>query len=185
MIKIDLLPQDLKNEEGARKQKYWTIVGGVLLLVLIGSYWGYENYVFTSKQKELQNTKDELEKVSALVNAVEQIKQQKEVLERKWGVVETLLEGRFKWAMILDEVSKCIPNSIWLTNLTSTKTESGNILSITGMAFDNFAIADFITTLEDDNYFEKVELGSITEASSGDKNAKATLNFNLTLNSKL
>lgn len=185
MIKINLLPQEMQREEGAKKQLQLAIFS-IIVVVCLLMFWGLGmRSSLNSKQKELKIAEEELAKVSVLVAAVEQKKLQKEALDRKWGIVEKLLQGRFKWAMIMDELQKSLPKSIWLTSMQGTKTETGNLLSINGMSFDHFAIADFVTHLEDNEYFENVELLSITEATGGDKNTRTTLNFNITLTSKL
>jgi Tfp pilus assembly protein PilN len=185
MIKINLLPRDMQREEGAKKQLQIAILSIILVICLLLVVYVSLYTSLIKKQKELKTAEIELEKVSVLVAAVEQKKLQKEALDRKWGIVEKLLQGRFKWAMIMDELQKSLPKSIWLTSLQGNKTETGNVITINGMSFDHFAIADFVTNLEDNEYFENVELLNITEASGGDKNTRTTLNFNVTLTSKL
>ncbi|MBI5555269.1 MAG: PilN domain-containing protein [Elusimicrobia bacterium] len=185
MIKINLLPREMQRKEGAKKQIQVALLSIILVLCLL-LVWYISLYTsLIKKQKDLKTAETDLEKVSVLVAAVEQKKQQKEILERKWGIVEKLLQGRFKWTMIMDELQKCLPKSIWLTSLQGTKTDAGNLITINGMAFDHFSIADFVTNTEDNDYFDNVELISITEASGGDRNTRTTLNFNITMTSKL
>ena len=185
MIKINLLPRDMQREEGAKKQTQVAVLSIILVICLLLVWYVSLYSSLIKKQKEQEDVEQELEKVSVLVAAVEQKKLQKEALDRKWGVVEKLLQGRFKWAMIMDELQKSLPKSVWLTSMQGTKTEAGNLITINGVSFDHFAIADFVTSLEDNEYFENVELLNITEASGGDKNTRTTLNFNVTMTSKL
>jgi Tfp pilus assembly protein PilN len=186
MIKINLLPRDLKREEGAKHQTQFAILGVIALICLLLVVYVSKMMVWSKKEKELKTASAELEKMSVLVNAVEEKQRQKEMLDRKWGIIDKLLQGRFRWAMIMDEMNNCIPKSIWLTGMVSTKTDSGNLVSLNGMAFDNFAIADFVTTLDDDPYFDNVELIAISEGGAvSAKDTRTTLNFSITLTSKL
>jgi Tfp pilus assembly protein PilN len=185
MIKINLLPRDLKKEEGARYQIQFSIAGIIILIILLLVLYVSKMLTFVNLNKQMVQKNSDLEKVSALVAVVDQEKQQKAILDRKWGIIERLLQGRFKWAMLMDELSSCLPKSIWLTGLNSTRTEGGNVLSINGIAFDNFAIADFVTTLEDNQYFDNVELIAITEGGTTGKGNRSTLTFSITLSSKL
>lgn len=184
MIKINLLPKDVQRQETDLriKQLSWAgviFVGVVLILAGIAS-----KVSLVRLEKDLATTKTELEEVSALVSVVEQKQKQKEVLDRKWNISEKLLAGRFRWAMIMDEMVGSLTKTVWLTSLRGAKNDLGNMLSIDGVAFDNFAIADFIIHLEDNDYFENVELGAINDVGN-DKAGGAKLNFSITLNSKL
>jgi len=186
MIKINLLPRDLKREEGAKHQTQFAILGVIALICLLLIVYVSKMLAWSKKEKELKAANAELEKMSVLVQAVEQKQLQKEMLDRKWGIIDKLLQGRFRWAMIMDEMNICIPKSIWLTGMVSTKMDNGNLISLNGMAFDNFAIADFVTTLDDDPYFDNVELIAISDAGGGGgKDSKPTLNFSITMTSKL
>ncbi len=185
MIKINLLPRDMQREEGAKKQQQLAILSIILVACLLLVWFVSLKTNLTKKQRELKTAEEELEKVRVLVEAVEKKKQQKEALDRKWGIVEKLLQGRFKWAMIMDELQRSLPKNIWVTNLQGVKKDTGNMITINGMSFDHFAIADFVTSLEDNEYFENVELNSITEATKGDKSSRTTLSFNVTMTSKL
>ncbi len=185
MIKINLLPRDMQREEGNKKQQQIAVLSIILVACLLLVWFVSMKTSLIKKQKELKTAEEELEKVRVLVEAVEKKKQQKDALDRKWGIVEKLLQGRFKWAMIMDEMQKSLPKNIWLTSLSGAKNEAGNLININGMSFDHFAIADFITTLEDNEYFENVELTSITEAAAADKGGRATYSFNVTMTSKL
>lgn len=184
MIKINLLPKDVQRQEKEKKTFELSLVGVVFVIVLLFIAGIASKLSLVRLEKELATTNAKLEEVSALVGVVEQKQKQKEVLDRKWGIIKKLLEGRFRWAMIMDEMVASMPKTVWLTSLRGTKNDLGNMLSIDGVGFDNFAIADFITQLEDNDYFENAELGGINDLGV-EKTGASKLSFSVTLNSKL
>jgi type IV pilus assembly protein PilN len=51
----------------------------------------------------------------------------------------------------MDEVSKALPELVWLTNLTL----AGDALTLSGMAMDENAVANYISNLDASPYFQE------------------------------
>jgi len=49
---------------------------------------------------------------------------------------------------VLGDLSRCIPNTVWLTNVQSRRDQSGQSLSITGSATSQRAVGDFMLNLK-------------------------------------
>lgn len=59
---------------------------------------------------------------------------------------------------VLDEVSRALPDLVWLTDLALT----GSDLTLKGMAFDETAVAAFMTNLDSSPFFRtEPDLGQI------------------------
>lgn len=184
MIKINLLPQGIRREEGTKKQIQLVIIGMITLVVVLVLFYVWKILVYINMKKEFNQVNAKLETMNSIVARVEQLQSQKAVLDRKWGIIEQLMKNQFTWARILDEFTGCIPKNIWLTSLGSSGGDGGKVLSLTGEAFTNFDIADFINSLEDSDFFSNVELISIQESAAGGKEV-STLHFNLTMRETL
>ncbi|HYL80032.1 MAG TPA: PilN domain-containing protein, partial [Candidatus Acidoferrum sp.] len=61
----------------------------------------------------------------------------------KIKVIGSLVDAQAGPVRLLDEVSRALPNEVWLTTLTRT----GKKMEISGIAFSNFSVANFMTNL--------------------------------------
>ncbi len=100
---------------------------------------------------------------------LQEIKRQVDALElkratfqRKVDLIERLKAEQSGPVHMLDEVSKALPDFVWLTNLDQT----GTAIRFTGQSNGLTSIADFISALERSGWFPNVDLASSTEASN-------------------
>ena len=63
---------------------------------------------------------------------------------------------------MLDEVSKALPDFVWLTNLDQT----GPAIRFAGQSNGLTSVADFISALERSGWFPNVDLASSTETNN-------------------
>jgi type IV pilus assembly protein PilN len=74
---------------------------------------------------------------------VERFRVEKQKLQDKIKVIETLVAAQSGPVRLLDEVSKALPNEVWLTAFHRT----GRRLELSGIAFSPFQVADFMKNL--------------------------------------
>ncbi|MFH1380365.1 MAG: PilN domain-containing protein [bacterium] len=163
MIKINLIPNEtVKKRSQGDLMIAGILIGGLVLFAFAGTFV-YRKAKKARLKKELITAQNELKKYQDIVNQVEALKQEKTALEQRRNVIKSLLAGRLLYPKFLDQLIAGIPQGIWITNC-STNNEGQNSLGIQIQAtsFSNFAIADWITTLESSKDFSNVELGSIS-----------------------
>jgi len=144
MIKINLLPQ----EERRRRAPTSPLVllpplGALLLAGGMGYGWWWLHSEIGGLQDGIQRTQVELKRYEELAKQVDQYKNEKKVLEEKIKVIHTLVAAQSGPVRLLDEVSRALPNEVWLTGMSRT----GKKLDISGVAFSNFSLASFMTNL--------------------------------------
>jgi type IV pilus assembly protein PilN len=93
---------------------------------------------------------------------VAQFQQKKAILENKVLVIEQLRLSQKSPVHMLDEVSKALPDYVWLTSLDETK----GSLRFAGQSNSLAAVADFISALQRSGWFPAVDLGTSQEASN-------------------
>ena len=155
MVKINLLP--IKSE--LRRK---ALIEHIVLLVLCVSLvfilsWFVQTSVNHQKevlQQEITQTKLEIKKLTAEAGEIEKFKKQKQELERKLGIIQNLNTKKSGPVEILDQLSLIIPEKAWITSLKN----SGNSLSLDGVAVDNPTIATFMKKLQSSQYFDNVVL---------------------------
>jgi len=98
------------------------------------------------KQRELE----------AIKQQVDQFQQKKAILENKVLVIEQLRLAQKSPVHMLDEISKALPDYVWLTTMDET---SGS-LRFQGESNSLAAVADFISALQRSGWFPVVDLAS-------------------------
>jgi type IV pilus assembly protein PilN len=93
---------------------------------------------------------------------VAQFQQKKAILENKVLVIEQLRLAQKSPVHMLDEISKALPDYVWLTTLDETQ---GN-LRFAGQSNSLAAVADYISALQRSGWFPTVDLGTSQEQQS-------------------
>jgi type IV pilus assembly protein PilN len=170
MIKINLLRPEKKEvaagggttvsyAEEARPSQFSVpaLVGAIALTVIaIGLMYFLQSGRLASETKLLEERrlrKAELEKV---LNELELIEATKLELDSKIKIISDLKLRQKDAVFMMDKMSRCLPEWVWLTNLTFT----GEAISISGKALSNNLIADLINNLQNSNSFAGVQLKS-------------------------
>jgi type IV pilus assembly protein PilN len=144
MIKINLLPR----EERIRRKPLDTTfiflaVFAIVMAAAMGWGWFWLNGEVNRVQGDIAQTQADLRKFDELAKQVERFRGEKQKLQDKINVIETLVAAQSGPVRVLDEVSKALPNDVWLTAFNRT----GRRLELSGIAFSPFQVADFMKAL--------------------------------------
>jgi len=104
------------------------------------------------RQRELQEIKRQ----------VDELELKRATFQRKVDLIERLKAEQSGPVHMLDEVSKALPDYVWLTNLDQT----GAAVKFTGQSNGLTSVADFISALERSGWFPNVDLASSTETNN-------------------
>jgi type IV pilus assembly protein PilN len=164
MIEINLLPlSEIREKEKKRfKISISLLLTSLAILVCVYLKWT-ANRKEHSLDENIARINEEIKKLDLLLKEVAQLKNEKEALEKRLKVAETLEKGRLEAALIMMELSKRIPEKLWLEGLE----KKGESMKCNGIALDEETIADFMTALKGSPYIKKVELESVTKHSIG------------------
>jgi len=158
VIKINLLPtvREVKKRETIRQQMVVVIGAIVIELVFIGYLNATINGQINRTKDNMTKTRNEIKKLEEIIKEVKDIEKRRNELEAKLKVIENLEKGRVASVIILDELSKVIPEKMWITDFK----ESQNNLALKGIALNNQTVADFIQNLEKSEIFQNIAFGS-------------------------
>jgi len=164
MIEINLLPlSEIREKEKKRfKISISLLLTSLAILVCVYLKWT-ANRKEHSLDENIARINEEIKKLDLLLKEVAQLKNEKEALEKRLKVAETLEKGRLEAALIMMELSKRVPEKLWLEGLE----KKGDSMKCNGIALDEETIADFMTALKGSPYIKKVELESVTKHSIG------------------
>jgi len=143
------------------------LVGGALVLCA-GAWWLQSNKL---RDLDTRIAADEkrMRDLQAIAQQVAQFQQKKAILENKVLVIEQLRLAQKSPVHMLDEISKALPDYVWLTTLDETQ---GN-LRFAGQSNSLAAVADYISALQRSGWFPTVDLGTSSDAQN-------IVNFTLT-----
>jgi len=176
MIRINLLAPDRK---AAKKKaapsapgalQAYLILGffilGAAALCLVGYLW--KSATISDLNKKITAAETKKKSLQAIEKQVQDFEKKKAELENKKGVLAKLKADQRAPVHMLDEISKALPDFVWLTALDET---NGNV-KIAGQAVSLSQVADFMTGLQRSGYFPTMELES-------SKQVDTTVAFNL------
>jgi len=136
------------------------LAGGASLLCA-GAWWLQSNKLRDLDTRIAADEKRQRD-LQAIAAQVAQFQQKKAILENKVLVIEQLRLSQKSPVHMLDEVSKALPDYVWLTSLDETK----GSLKFAGQSNSLAAVADFISALQRSGWFPAVDLGTSQEASN-------------------
>jgi len=169
MIEINLLPV---SEIREKEKKRFKVSVSLLLTSLVIVVCVYLKWTANQKERNLDENigkiNEEIKRLDLLIKEVAQLKNEKEALEKRLKVAETLEKGRLEAAVIMMDLSKRVPEKLWLEGLE----KRGELVKCSGIALDEETIADFMTALKGSSYIKKVELESVRKQSIGGVNLK-------------
>jgi Tfp pilus assembly protein PilN len=175
MIKINLLaekkpakaktatPSALKFEGLGGTQNL--LLGGILALgfIVAGTWWWVRAAELTSWKAKQAAAEVELSRLQEVRAKAEFFKRQKELLERKINLITDLKKKQSVPVHILDQISKNMPDFLWLDSMTAIQ----NQISISGRATTYTAVSNFYDNLAASGHFADVVLGKTAEVPEG------------------
>ena len=185
MIRINLLkPESKEFREGpaapgpefrAKKAFPLTSIFILLLIAVLAAGFFLQKGLISRERDRLQTAQAEKKKLEYVVAKLAELENQKAVFERKISLINQLRAQKDSAVVILDELSKNLPDWVWLTEVSF----QGQLIQIKGNALSNNLIADFIYNLENSAHFATVNLISSTQRTG---RSAQFLEFSLTLN---
>jgi Tfp pilus assembly protein PilN len=141
------------------------LLAGILvvgLLVAAGWSWARARELSRVLQSKVA-AQAELTRLDEIRKKAEAFKTQKELLERKINLITELKKKQAVPVHILDQVSRNLPEFMWLDSLTT----SANAINIVGKATTYNAVSNLYDNLRKSGEFSDVVLGKTTEISDG------------------
>ena len=173
MIRINLLAEKkavrarargpLFKFEGINTQGF-LIAGFVgMALLYVGWQWRALSSEGRRLDKEISVAQQEELRLRAVNARVEELKNKRTLLQDKVTLITQLKNNQAGPVHMLDQVSRNLPDFLWLDSLN----ESSTILSINGKATTYNAVSNFYNNLTQSPFFTDVVLGTTLEIKEG------------------
>jgi type IV pilus assembly protein PilN len=185
MIRINLLAV----ERGVAKRTtlvpaaHRITIGAVLILLAaaLGVGWWFWSLQQTSKEVDQQIVQAEAEtqQLRSVLSQVQKFEAQKAQLQQRVTLIEQLRRGQTGPVHVIDEISKAVPDRLWLTEMI----QKGQEVTLVGVTTSMSGVSDFLANLEGSAWIKKpvdiIDSEMSSDPKTGDLvkfSVKATIN---------
>jgi type IV pilus assembly protein PilN len=162
MIRINLLAAERDQSKkknaailGSSGQKMTIGCGLILVLAVAFIGWRYWTVTRDSNQldAEIGAAQQETVRLHSVIQQVQQYEQRKAQLQQRVVLIEQLRKGQTGPVHMLDQISRALPQMLWLTELKQSGT--GADVIIDGRCTTLTGLSEFVSNLEASGYFKR------------------------------
>jgi type IV pilus assembly protein PilN len=155
MIRINLLPvRAAKKKETAVQQIVIFCVSLAVVLVIVGIAYGVRLGQIASTRNDITAANGKINELKAKIGKLEELKTLKEQVRKKLDVLSQLRKNKTGPAQRLATISDITPEQLWLTGYA----ETGNDVKVSGKAYSEELIAQFMRSIQATEHYMGVEL---------------------------
>lgn len=155
MIRVNLLPhRQLKRE--AKQREFGLMAGFVAIAaaVIIFLGWTFINNRIDAQTERNSRLDAAIAKLDKEIADIKDLKDQISIMLDRKQVVENLQTNRSQAVVLLDELSRQLPDGMFLTSIK----QQGNVIALEGVADTNARIATLVRNLSSSKWMESPNL---------------------------
>lgn len=157
MIRINLVPAPERREIRGLGEIFLGLFVLVALFAVIIALNIIQNKKIEDVNGRVVKAEKRIRELEAVKKKVDDFKARNNELNRRIEIINVLERNRTGPLYVMDSLADAIPNKAWIDEFA----EKGQIAKFTGVADNEFTVADFMQALQDSPYFVGVELGVI------------------------
>jgi type IV pilus assembly protein PilN len=157
MIRINLLGTDRHKKASALAVdagRALTIACSLVLVVTAAVLgWWYWSLAQASAQvdTEIVGAQQEVARLQSVLVEVQRAEQRRQQVQQRVSLIEQLQKGQGTPVQLLDQVSRSLPDMLWLTSMT----QQNNEVSIEGRSTTLISVSDFVGNLGNSPVLQK------------------------------
>jgi type IV pilus assembly protein PilN len=181
MIRINLLAVERERTKrrpggGVSLAQRVTLVCSLILVVTTaGLGWWFWSLRQQSARldTDILAAEQEIARLRSVLTQVQTFETQRAQLRQRVELIEELRKGQTGPVHMLDQISKSLPDGLWLTQISQEK----GVLTIEGRTMVLTALSDFVANLESSGYFKRpVEIvGTNVDSQQGSELVRFTV----------
>lgn len=157
----DAPPTQLKEIKEKKRQPFMVLIFP-LVAIAIAALFILQKKELTNEQNRLDEVRREKKSLEYVLVKLDELDQQKEDLQRKINLITELKSRQGSAVIIMDELSKSLPEWVWLTEASFAE----STVRLSGRSISNNLLADYIFNLKESPYFSNINLISSTQRST-------------------
>jgi type IV pilus assembly protein PilN len=158
MIRINLLAAERTLSKPQRTlipaAQRVTLGAGILIVATAaGIGWWYWSLQTESRRidAEIARAETETQQLRSVLSQVQKFETRKAQLQHRVTLIEQLRKGQTAPVHLLDEISRSVPDRLWLTGMT----QQGPSFTLDGQTTSLTALSDFVANLEASPWFKR------------------------------
>jgi len=123
MKAVNLIPQDLRRQSGtagATGPAVYILLGALTVAVILVAAWAVVGRSVTKTESDLRTVQAEATAAEQRAGQLKPYAQFREMRVKRVETVTSLSRSRFNWPFALREISRVLPEDVWLTSVTGT-----------------------------------------------------------------
>ena len=157
MIRINLLTVD--RERAKRKGRFQvgqkvTVACSLILVVaalVVGRWFWSLQRDSSDLDQQIADAERETQRLQSVIQQVAQFEARRAQLQQRVTLIEELRKGQTGPVHLLDQISRTLPEAMWLTDLR----QAGNDVTLEGRCTSLNSLSDLVSGLEASNLFER------------------------------
>jgi type IV pilus assembly protein PilN len=177
MIRINLLP----HREQARKERRRQFVSLAIMMVACGLLIWFVGFILLGQEIDAQQDSNrflqsEIASLDKEIAEIARLRDQTQALLARKQVIESLQGNRTQTVMIFNELTRAMPEGVYLRSLK----ETGSQINLSGYAQSNARVSQLMRNLDSGTIFENPSLVEIKAATVNHREVgDYTLNVNI------
>ncbi len=169
MIRINLLPTHdrkqrrrlkLPSFSGGGPKMVWAIAGVAVYVALTLVTAMLQMRATRDLEHKIAEARRESAELAPQLERIRKLTKEREEVNRRLAVIAELDKDRYFRVQILNDISTQLPENCWLTSL---REQGGTSLTMEGITFSNYLIADLMNNLGKSERFNVVDLSIAQE----------------------
>jgi type IV pilus assembly protein PilN len=166
MIRVNLLGAERPTKKSKQKKAsapsapgavqaylFLALFGGGALVLCAALYW-YQSSKLQRLDADIAAAQQRQKELQAIKVQVDALEAKRATFQRKVDLIERLKADQSGPVHLVDEISKALPDFVWLTDMDQT----GANVKFTGQSNGLTPVADFISSLQRTGWFPVVDL---------------------------
>ena len=158
MIRVNLVPSERRPSKAAARSfqigDKATLIGSVIFVVtglLVGwRYWTVDQHA-SRLVTDIAAARAEEVRLAEVLKQVTEFEARRGQLQERVALIDDLRKGQSAPVHIVDQISRSLPEMMWLTSLK----QEGYDVTIEGRSTTLAALSDFVSNLEATRYFRR------------------------------
>jgi type IV pilus assembly protein PilN len=181
MIKINLLPYQkaskVRRQQALEAQLLFAGIVFVVFVLVLGFFWWSLNQKIDELTQTRATMTAQLDILKKKVQEVKDVEAKKQQVDNKIAIIAQLKKNQQGPVHVLDELSRYLPDRVWLVTLTQKE----KVFDLEGRATTNFEIVDYVNNLKASQYISDIQL---LESRQANEKGLTIYNFKLTFQFK-
>ena len=157
MIRVNLIPAQERKEARGFSELFLGIIVLIALFSVIATIHVMQDNKLRDVNRRVARAEQRVKELEVIKKKVEDFKARNDELNRRIEIINVLEKNRTGPLYVMDALAGAIPNRAWIDEFS----ETNQTAKLTGVADNEFTVADFMEGLQSSPYFTGVELGVI------------------------